>query len=78
MSSQFKGFEPNGVFLLVQMESWVRILKILGFIQDNPIFFKNDYFIPLVNFEIAVLKNGLYDLVLDSTVGKRTNEIHVY
>jgi hypothetical protein len=50
----------------------------IGFIQDNPIFCKNDYFIPLANFETAVLKNGLYDLVLDSTVGKSTIEIYGY
>ena len=41
-------------------------------------YFANDHFIPLANFETAVLKNGLYDLVLDSTVGKSTIEIYGY
>jgi hypothetical protein len=50
----------------------------IGFIQDNPIFCKNDHFIPLANFETAVLKNDPYDLVLDSTVGKSTIEIYGY
>ena len=89
VSIYFNGALSNGT---IQKKIAQKILKVwalevasidhnpqnIEFIQDNPIFCKNTHFIPLANFETAVLKNCIYDLVLHSTVGKSTIEIYRY